>query len=151
MVRRWLPWLVLAVLVVGAVTWAAWPGASPTLNERAHDLATQLKCPDCEGLSVADSNTSTAGAIRTDIKKRLAKGESDARIRQVYVNLYGESILLSPSSSGIGILVWGLPVLALVLGAGGLVLALRRWQRQPRLHATDADVALVDQARDHAP
>ena len=119
--------------------------------ERAHDLATQLKCPDCEGLSVADSNTSTAGAIRTDISKRVARGQSDAQIRQVYVNLYGESILLSPSSSGIGILVWGLPVLALVLGAVGLVIALRRWQRQPRMQATDADVALVDQARDRAP
>ena len=148
MARRWLPWLLLGVVVIGAITWAAWPGGSTTPAERAHDLATQLKCPDCEGLSVADSNTSSAGAIRSDIKKRIARGESDGEIRQAYVDLYGESILLSPSSSGLGFLVWGLPVAALVLGAGGLVIALRRWQRQPRLHATDADVALVEGARD---
>jgi cytochrome c-type biogenesis protein CcmH len=150
MARRWLPWIVLAVLVVGAVTWAAWPGGSPTLNEHAHDLATQLKCPDCEGLSVADSNTSTAGAIRADIKNRLERGESDSVIKQHYVDLYGESILLSPSGSGLGFLVWVLPVVALVIGAGGLAIALRRWQRQPRMQATDADVALVEQARDRA-
>jgi cytochrome c-type biogenesis protein CcmH len=150
MARRWLPWIVLAVVVVGAVTWAAWPGGSPTLNERAHDLATELKCPDCEGLSVADSNTSTAGAIRADIKQRLARGQSDSEIKQHFVDLYGESILLSPSGSGLGFLVWGLPVVALLIGAGGLVIALRRWQRQPRMHATDADVALVEQARDRA-
>jgi hypothetical protein len=41
-------------------------------------------------------------------------------------------------------------VVALVIGAGGLAVALRRWQRQPRMQATDADVALVEQARDRA-
>jgi hypothetical protein len=34
------------------------------------------------------------------------------------------------------------------VGAGGLVLALRRWQRQPRLVATDADEELVAHARE---
>jgi cytochrome c-type biogenesis protein CcmH/NrfF len=71
-------------------------------------------------------------------------------IKQHYVDLYGESILLSPSGSGLGFLVWVLPVVALVIGAGGLAIALRRWQRQPRMQATDADVALVEQARDRA-
>jgi len=41
-------------------------------------------------------------------------------------------------------------VAALVLGAGGLAVAFRRWQRQPRLRATDADVALVEGLRDRA-
>ncbi len=44
-------------------------------------------------------------------------------------------------------LVWALPIAALLLGAGGLWLALRRWQRQPRLAATDADEALVAEER----
>ena len=120
-VRRWLPWLLLGVVVIGAITWAAWPGGSTTPAERAHDLATQLKCPDCEGLWVADSNTSTRGRPDRRQKKQSRRHESDAEIRQAYVDLYGESILLSPSSSGLGFLVWGLPVAALVLGAGGLV------------------------------
>ena len=122
--------------------------ARPPPAARAHDLATQLACPVCEGQSVADSNTPSAGAIRADIATGSRAGETDAEIRQAYVDRYGESILLTPSNSGLGVLVWGLPVAALVLGAGGLVLALRRWQRQPRLHATDADEALVDGARD---
>ena len=40
-------------------------------------------------------------------------------------------------------IVWALPVVALLVGAGGLALALRRWQRQPRLVATEADEAFV--------
>jgi hypothetical protein len=34
-----------------------------------------------------------------------------------------------------------------VLGGAGLVLALRRWRREPHLHATKADRELVQQAR----
>ena len=147
--RRWLPWLLLGVVVIGAITWAAWPGGSTTPAERAHDLATQLKCPDCEGLSVADSNTSSAGAIRADIRKRIARGESPTpRSARPTSTSTASRSCSRRRARGSGLLVWGLPVAAIVLGAGGLVIALRRWQRQPRLHATDADVALVEGARD---
>jgi len=46
--------------------------------------------------------------------------------------------------------VWALPVIALLLGAAGLVVALRRWQRQPRLVATEADETLVAKAREES-
>jgi cytochrome c-type biogenesis protein CcmH len=146
--RRVLAWGGLAALVVGALVWAAWPSSGPpTAGQRAHELATELRCPDCQALSVADSPSSSARAIRTDLEHRTAAGQSDAHIRQVYVNRYGASILLKPSSSGLGILVWGLPVVAVAVGAAGLALALARWRRQPRLTATDADEALVDGVR----
>jgi cytochrome c-type biogenesis protein CcmH len=63
------------------------------------------------------------------------------------VDRFGESILLRPEGGGLGLVVWGLPVAALALGAGGLALALRRWRRQPQLHPTEADEALVERAR----
>ena len=143
----WWPWAALGVVVVVALVWVAWPGHEPTVRERAHDLATELRCPDCEGLSVADSSTSSARAIRADLRRRVAAGESDDDIRQEYVDRFGESILLNPEGGGLGLLVWGLPVLVLVVGAGGLVLALRRWRREPAMHATPADEQLVERAR----
>jgi cytochrome c-type biogenesis protein CcmH len=145
---RSFPWLLLAVFIVGVLAWAVWPtGGSRSVSERARDLATELRCPVCEALSVADSPSSTARAIRADLRRRIAAGQSDEQIRQAYVERYGESILLEPQGSGLGMLVWGLPVVALVLGGGGLALALRRWRREPRLHATSADEALVARAR----
>lgn len=146
--KRWTPWVLLAVLVVGALAYAAWPrGGAESLSSRTRSIASELRCVDCEGLSVADSATSTARATRADIKARLRHGESDAEIRQVYIDRYGESVLLKPSSSGLGLLVWALPIAALLIGAGGIVLALRRWQRQPRLVATAADEELVAKER----
>jgi cytochrome c-type biogenesis protein CcmH len=146
--RRFLPWIVLAVLVVGALAYAAWPqSGDDSLTAHTRRIASELRCVDCEGLSVADSATQTARATRADIKARLRHGESDAEIRQVYIDRYGESVLLKPSSDGLGLLVWALPIAALLLGAGGIVLALRRWQRQPRLVASAADEELVAQER----
>lgn len=145
--RGALPWGMLAALVIGAIAWTAWPSGEPTQAERARALTGELRCPDCEGLSVADSSTSSARSIRGDIQRRIVAGESDATIRQVYVDRYGGSILLKPEGGGIGVLVWGLPVVVLVLGASGLVLTVRRWRSEPPLHASAADEALVERAR----
>jgi cytochrome c-type biogenesis protein CcmH len=146
--RKWMPWIVLAVIVVGALAYAAWPrGGEESVPAHTRRIASELRCVDCQGLSVADSATQTARATRADIADRIRRGESDAEIRQVYVDLHGEAVLLKPANDGLGALVWAIPILALVLGAGGLVLALRRWSRQPRLAASAADEELVRQER----
>ena len=146
--RRLLVWGGAAALVVGAIVWAAWPSSgTATPASRAHELATELRCPDCQALSVADSTTTSAEAIRADLLRRTTAGESDAEIRQVYINRYGESILLKPTSTGLGLVVWVLPVVVLALAAVGLGLAFAKWRGQPRLQATDADEALVEEAR----
>ena len=144
--RRTLTWVALLALVAGVLVYVAASGGSDTPATRARDLSAELRCPDCESLSVLDSHTQSARAIRADILRRVEAGESDEEVRQFYVDTYGESILLSPEGGGLGVLVWGVPVIAVLLGGAGLVLALRRWQRQPRLHASGADEALVDRA-----
>jgi cytochrome c-type biogenesis protein CcmH len=134
-------------VVGGVLVFLLWPGDEPTRAERVRDLSAELKCPECEGLSVGDSSAPTSIAIRNDIRRRIDRGESDAEIRQAYVDTYGEEILLSPESSGVGLLVWMLPVLVLALGATGIWFALARARREPRLHATTADEVLVERER----
>jgi cytochrome c-type biogenesis protein CcmH len=146
--RRLLPWLALAVVVAGTIAFVAWPRggeASPAAHARV--LADEFRCPECQGLSAADSSSPTARAMRADIRERIENGESDAEIRQAMVDRFGESILLKPEGGGLGLVVWGLPVVALVVGAAGLVLLLRRWRREPAVTVTDADRTLVEQAR----
>jgi cytochrome c-type biogenesis protein CcmH len=144
--RKLLPWLALAVLAAGALVWATRSGAE-SASDRAHRIASELRCVECQGLSVADSEAPTARAERSDIRQRIRSGQRDAEIRQAYVDRYGEFVLLKPEGRGIGLLVWALPVIALVLGAGGIALALRRWRREPRLKATAADEELVARVR----
>lgn len=148
MSRRSLPWVGLALVVAVTIAWVVWPrGGHRSTSARVRDLGSELRCPDCEGQSIAQSSTPTARAARADIRRRVEAGQSDADIRQAFVDKYGESILLKPEGGGLGILVWGLPAAVLLLGGAGLVLALRRWQREPHLHPSDADRVLVEKAR----
>jgi cytochrome c-type biogenesis protein CcmH len=146
-IKRWGAWIALALVVVVALAVVLWPNGSQSPAARAHDLETQLKCPECQGLSVADSQAPTSRAIRGDIKRRIKAGQSDEQIRQAYIDTYGESILLDPRGSGVSLLVWILPIVVLAMGATGIVLALRRNRAQPHLQATEADERLVE--REH--
>ncbi len=146
-----MPWLALAVVVVIAiVTVIARSSPSHSPAARAARLENELACPVCTGESVADSNAPESRAIRIDVVRRIKAGQTDAEIRDAYVAEYDEHILLTPSNGGLGVIAWGVPVIALVIGAGGIVLALRRWSRTPRLTATDADEDLVDRERERA-
>lgn len=146
--RRSGVWIVLGLVVLVVVAVAVWPrGGGDTVPARVRGLAQELRCVDCEALSVWDSGTDSAKATRRDLEQRVRAGQSDGEIRRVYVDRYGESVLLKPSSDGIGVVVWALPIAVLVLAAGGLALALRRWSREPRLEATPEDEALVAEAR----
>lgn len=148
MIRRLLPGVALAaVVVVALVIGGAGRDRGPrTAVARAQAIAEDLRCPVCQGLSVADSHSPTAEAMREDIRRRVDAGESADAIKAHYVGSYGEWVLLRPEASGVGVLVWILPVGALLLAVGGLALAFRRWRRQPALAATDDDRALVEAA-----
>lgn len=135
--RRLLPWVAL-VVVVGVVLMA---GARPERRDpspaaRATRIAKELRCPVCQGLSVADSPSQTARAMVDDVKRRIEEGESDGEIRRAFVDRYGEWILLRPQGSGLSAFAWAIPIVALVLGAGGLALGFRRWRRIPSAPTT---------------
>jgi cytochrome c-type biogenesis protein CcmH len=145
--RRWrlCGWLVMAgVLVVALAAGVADDGGPRTPAERARNLAETIACPACDGQSVAESDAAASRGIRTLIAQRIDQGASDDAIRDELVATWGESILLTPDSSGVGGLVWVLPVVALVLALAGVGYALYRWRGAAAVHASDADRALVD-------
>ena len=147
--RRW-AWAMLGMVVVATLAWVAWPQDGESAEERAHRIASELRCVECEGLSVADASTSTARATRDEIDERIEAGESDAEIRQAYIDRYGERILMNPTSSGLGVIVWVLPVVVVALGGAGVAFAVRRRHGAPRIVATPADEALVGAVADRS-
>jgi cytochrome c-type biogenesis protein CcmH len=144
--RRW-SWLIIVALVLVALvrTWVE-HGPPRTDAERVRHLASTMKCPVCEGQSIANSDSAAASAIRTEITKRVQEGQSDGAIRDAISATYGSSIQLTPSASGFAGLVWILPVVALVAALAVLSATFARWRRSTGGHASDADRALVDEA-----
>lgn len=121
--------------------WQATP-PQPSVTERAEAVAATLRCPTCQGLSVADSPSTVATSMRDIIDEQARAGRSDAQIRQWFVDRYGAWILLSPPADRLGWMVWTLPIAA--VGAGG-VLALRR-TRKLVSHGQVLDLVAADAA-----
>ncbi|MEY2426528.1 MAG: cytochrome c-type biosis protein CcmH [Actinomycetota bacterium] len=148
MTRPRLAWLALVVVVGVALLLAALGAdddkASPA--KQADTIARSVRCPTCRGQSVAESAAPAAQAIRRDIRRRLDAGESRDEIESYLVGRYGGDILLTPPRSGVGGLVWVVPVVVIVGAAAGLGLALQRWSRRSLAHPTDEDRALVAHA-----
>ena len=145
--RRLAFWAAVASVVTFTLVAAAQTSAPRTDGDRVSAIAAELRCPVCQGLSVADSDSETARNIRTDIARRITDGQSADQIRDAYVARYGEWVLLRPERRGVATLVWLVPPLAAAAGAAGLVAALWRWRHQRRFTPSRADVDLVARAR----
>jgi cytochrome c-type biogenesis protein CcmH len=138
---------VCVVVLIGAlVVGAHRGGGTRTAAQRAAAIDAVVRCPSCEGLSVADSSSSTAVAIRAAVLTRVRAGQSEAQIERYLVGRYGESILLRPPTSGLAAVVWLLPVLAVVGAVGGVAVVLWRRRSVPESTVSEADRALVEDA-----
>ena len=133
-----------ALLALGAVIALTLirPAAPASRAEIARQIAADLRCPDCQGLSVADSSSGSAVEIRRQIEAQLAAGRDPAEVRQSFVDRYGEWILLRPTAW----LAWLLPFAVVVFGAALLGLWLMRRDRgadTPRRRLTAAEQARI--------
>ena len=123
----------LALVVLNAVL----PGESPTRTQSAAAIAAELRCPDCQSLSVADSHTASAIEIRRQIDELLRGGASPDAVRQHFVDRYGDWILLAPRSP----VAWALPFVVVGVGVALLLVWLR-----PRTAAEGGDTVVPEAA-----
>lgn len=142
--RKWLPWAALAALVVAALVVAGTGSSrSRTPAQRAATIAGEVRCPVCEGQSAEVSDAPAAAAVRSFILQQVKAGQSTGAIERELQDRYGTDILLRPPASGIAGLVWALPVAAIVVAAGALAVAFRRW----RAEVLEGSVTEADRAR----
>lgn len=90
--------------------------ADPAAEERAVELMQTLRCVQCQGQSIADSDAPIAAAMRGEVRRRVAAGEDEEAIRQWMIGRYGEWVSYQPAWHGAGLLLWLAPVLILAFG-----------------------------------
>jgi cytochrome c-type biogenesis protein CcmH len=117
------------VVAVAALIATSDGAATATIAERARAVASGLRCPVCQNLSVADSPSALAGDMRTEIVARLSTGDSEDDVRAYFVARYGEWILLEPTRSGLNLLPWLFPIVAVVVGVAVWLAVVRRSPR----------------------
>jgi cytochrome c-type biogenesis protein CcmH len=119
-------WVLGLVLAAYAPQQAGSALLDPPREARVQALGKQLRCPMCQGLSIADSNSSAARAQMDKVRELVAAGKTDQEIRDYFTSRYGEWALLEPPASGMNLLVWLLPLLLLVGGGMAIARTMRR-------------------------
>jgi cytochrome c-type biogenesis protein CcmH/NrfF len=117
---------VVAVVAVVLVAVVSQPSSTTRASRIAH-LESVVKCPACDSLTVGQSNAPSSVAIRHQIERMVTSGRSDGDILSALQSQYGSNITVTPSTSGIGVVLWAVPV---VLAVGGIVTVSRVGRRR---------------------
>lgn len=107
--------IALGVIVVGL---AGGPAGEPSPEQRIEKLSASIKCPFCNGESLADSGSSVAADYRAIITARVLAGATDDEILDEFAASFGNSYILDGAKTHWTVALWAVPVALLV---GGIV------------------------------
>ena len=105
------------------------PLSGAELDARTNDIGALLRCPVCQGLSVADSPSSMARNMKAEVREKLAAGYDQEQILASFEHSYGEFVRLDPPMRGVNWLVWLGPLAGLAAGGAAVAWALKRSSR----------------------
>lgn len=148
-------YLCLAALAIIASVWLWLAFAVPrpeTLDQQVHDVASQLRCPVCQGESVADAPSTLAQQMRSVIRAQLASGKSKQQVIQYFLSRYSaQDIVWSPPWQGFTLLAWLVPIVLLLAGLALLVFIWRDWHLQSAILSPDNAPEMLGIAEDNSP
>lgn len=138
--------IVIAVLGLLAVTVVALLTATRPAPDRVQELAERLRCPVCKSVSIAESQSDTAVAMRGVVAEQVAAGRSDPEIVDYFRARYGDWVLFDPPAAGVTLALWLIPVAVAVLGAGAVLTGMRGRPGGPEPALSGPDRDRVDAA-----
>lgn len=126
------------------------PLAGSTLDAKTREVASLIRCPVCQGMSIADSPAEMAINMKHQVRALLERGYTEDQILDYFVRSYGQFVLLKPAFRGVNALVWILPILALAIGVVIVVSKVKKLEAQPASVATRQPQSdpYLDQVRD---
>ena len=97
--------------------------ADPRLEARAREVGRDLRCLVCRNQSIDDSDADLAHDLRVLVRERIQAGDSNDQVVGFVRARYGDFVLLRPPFEIGTALLWGGPLLVLLLGG----MAIRRF------------------------
>lgn len=121
---RMLAILIAMLFSVPALAQSALPPApyanrqisDPAQERKARALMETIRCLTCQSQSIADSDASMAGDMRSQIRERIMAGEQPEHIRAWLIERYGDWVSYEPTANPILWPLWGAPLLLIGLG-----------------------------------
>ena len=122
------------------------PLQGDALVQQTQEISARLRCPVCQGLSVADSPSSMAQNMKVEVRELLAAGYDQEQVLAVFERSYGEFVRLDPPLRGVNWLVWGAPVAGLLAGLAAVAWVFRRSPASASGAALDAEAVVAADA-----
>ncbi|MBZ9772135.1 MULTISPECIES: cytochrome c-type biogenesis protein [unclassified Mesorhizobium] len=116
----------------------------PALEARARALSEGLRCMVCQNQSIDESDADLARDLRVLVRQRLVAGDTDQQVMDYVVSRYGEFVLLKPRFDLRNALLWGTPVLLLLVGGVFIVLTARSRRSTATNALTTEEQAALD-------
>lgn len=129
MTRIVAPFVLFCSLMVAGVASAVFVEErlpDPKQEERAREISEDIRCLVCQNQSIMDSNADLAKDLRGIVRERIVAGDSDDEVRQYLVTRYGDWVLLNPPFKARTLLLWGAPVVMILVGLVLVVVYFRR-------------------------
>ncbi len=89
--------------------------ADPNKEAEARALMDELRCLKCQSQSIADSNAPMAGDMRSQVRERIAAGETPEEVRSWLIERYGDWVSYNPQVNALTWPLWAAPLILLIL------------------------------------
>lgn len=99
----------------------------PQQEAAARSLMEELRCLKCQSQSIADSNAPMAGDMRSQVRERIAVGETPEAVRSWLIERYGNWVSYDPPIASA--VTWPLWLAPIVLLLAALWLARGRFRK----------------------
>lgn len=120
--------LLMIVLPLRAEIVDTWQFKNAENQERAVNLAKQLRCPQCQNQNLVESTSPIARDLRLEVYRMVDEGKSNDEIVTFMTSRFGDFVLYKPRLNAQTALLWFSPFILLLIA----MLAIWRYLRRPR-------------------
>ncbi len=150
--------LISNLLITGALLFlVALPVSAQSTQpeDQMYQIAKQLNCPTCAGRNLADCPTDTCTQWKQEITTQLKAGKSDAEVLAYFKDRFGSQVLQEPPKEGFLLVMWVMPIVAVIGLIALAVFVARRSSSSVKLssvasptQASDYETRLEQQVKD---
>lgn len=134
--------IAVALLVLMGAGTVFLVATAPSDADRVQSIGERIKCPVCQGESIANSPSEMARDMMGLIAERVEAGVDDDAIVDELLGSYSGAVLLDPPARGATLILWLAPLAAVAVGA-----AVIYWWRKHPTAEPDDDGPVTEQTR----
>jgi len=114
------------VLTLAAQAFDIYEFETAEQEQQYRKLITELRCPKCQNQSIGDSDADIAEDMRRKTAELINQGMTNDEVVEYFRARYGDFVSYRPPMDTTTAVLWFGPAVILLLGAFGVVFAIRR-------------------------